>query len=128
MTTANGGAVCIASGEHAHEYLILENKRMERTRRWRGLRGAARLAGCFVLLASSAPAQTFQGSFAGTVTDSSGAVIPQASVTAAEQDTGLVRRTQTLADGSYEIVLLPPGRYRLTAGKEGFEKTARGPL
>lgn len=101
---------------------------MERTRRWRGLRGAARLAGCFVLLASSAPAQTFQGSFAGTVTDSSGAVIPQASVTAAEQDTGLVRRTQTLADGSYEIVLLPPGRYRLTAGKEGFEKTARGPL
>ncbi|HEV2491527.1 MAG TPA: carboxypeptidase-like regulatory domain-containing protein [Terriglobia bacterium] len=51
----------------------------------------------------SAQAQTFQGSFAGTVMDDTGAVIPHALVTAAEQNTGLVRSTATLDDGSYEI-------------------------
>jgi hypothetical protein len=68
------------------------------------------MLGCWiVLLTGAAQAQTFQGSFAGTVTDTTGAVIPRALVTAAEQNTGLTRSAVTLADGSYEIVLLPPG-------------------
>jgi hypothetical protein len=72
--------------------------------------------------------QTFQGSFAGTITDPSGAVIPGAAVTILEQDKGFSRSVTAGADGSYGIPLLPPGRYVITVRKEGFEKTARGPL
>jgi outer membrane receptor protein involved in Fe transport len=71
-------------------------------------------------------AQQVQGSFTGTVTDQSGAVIPGVTVTAVEIGTGLTRRTETHEDGSYEIPLLPPGHYRLSAEKVGFEKITQG--
>jgi hypothetical protein len=57
-----------------------------------------------------AGAQTFQGSFSGTVTDPSGAVIPGSTVTAVELDRGFSRSAVTLDDGTYQIALLPPGR------------------
>jgi hypothetical protein len=76
----------------------------------------------------SAFAQTFQGSFTGTVTDATGAVIPGATVTAREQGKGLTRTSITLEDGAYGIALLPPGSYLLTVEKAGFEKTVRGPI
>ncbi|HEY6291218.1 MAG TPA: TonB-dependent receptor, partial [Terriglobia bacterium] len=79
-------------------------------------------------LCLSARAQTFQGSFVGTVTDPTGAVIPGASVTVQEQDKGFARTLTTGPNGSYEIPLLPPGRYRLAVEKAGFEKTVRGPI
>ncbi len=75
-----------------------------------------------------AHAQTFQGSFTGTITDPMGAVIPGTALTIVEVDKGFSRSAVTGNDGSFEIPLLPPGRYRLTAQKQGFEKTARGPL
>ncbi|MGA2857376.1 MAG: carboxypeptidase-like regulatory domain-containing protein [Candidatus Sulfotelmatobacter sp.] len=83
----------------------------------------------FLLLAgwcSVARAQQVQGSFTGQVTDSSGAVIGGAQVTAAEQDTGFTRGATTVADGSYLIPLLPPGHYRLEVQAAGFEKTRTG--
>ena len=89
------------------------------------------LAGFLVLWSGwsvCARAQQFQGSFAGTVVDPSGAVIPGAAVTAVEQGKGLERSVQTLGDGYYEIALLPPGRYSLTAEKAGFEKIVQGPI
>jgi len=72
--------------------------------------------------------QTFQGSFTGTVMDPTGAVIPGALVTITEKDKGFSRSVTTSNDGSYEIPLLPPGRYVLAAQKEGFQKFVRGPL
>jgi len=83
----------------------------------------------FLLLAgwcSVARAQQVQGSFTGQVTDSSGAVIGGAQVTAVEQDTGFTRGATTVADGSYLIPLLPPGHYRLEVQAAGFEKTRTG--
>ena len=73
-------------------------------------------------------AQTFEGSFTGTLTDPMGAVIPGALVTVQEVDKGFSRGVITDSDGSYGIPLLPPGRYRLSAQKEGFAKSARGPI
>jgi hypothetical protein len=73
-------------------------------------------------------AQTFQGSITGTLTDSTGAVIPGALVTVQEVDKGFSRSATTENDGTYGIPLLPPGRYRLVAQKEGFAKTMRGPI
>ncbi len=72
--------------------------------------------------------QTFQGSFAGTVTDPSGAVVPGALVTITENDKGFSRSATTSNDGNYEIPLLPPGRYILRAQKEGFIRIERGPM
>jgi hypothetical protein len=82
------------------------------------------LAGCSI----SAWAQTFQGSFAGTVTDPTGAVIPGVTMTAVEVGKGLSRSAVTLDDGTYEIALLQPGHYRLTAEKAGFEKSSQSPI
>jgi hypothetical protein len=73
-------------------------------------------------------AQQFQGSFTGTVTDPSGAVVPGVLVTALQIDTGFTRSAVSLEDGSYTIPLLPPGHYRLTAAKAGFETSSQGPI
>src|SRR5580698_8678170 len=73
-------------------------------------------------------AQTFQGSFVGTVSDPTGAVIPGAKVTVREQDKGYDRSVMTAPDGSYQLPLLQPGRYRITVEKHGFETAARGPI
>jgi hypothetical protein len=73
-------------------------------------------------------AQQVQGSFTGTVTDQSGALIPGVKVTAEEVNTGATRSTTTLPDGSYIIPLLQPGQYRLSAEKAGFEKAIQGPI
>ena len=92
-----------------------------------------RLAGLALLLVAwnicpPARGQTFQGSFSGTVTDPTEAVIPGAQVTASEQDKGFARSAVTEPDGSYKIPLLPPGRYKLTVEKPDFETAVRGPL
>src|ERR1019366_8428609 len=73
-------------------------------------------------------AQQVQGNFTGTVRDQLGALIPGVAVTAKEIDTGLARSSVTQEDGSYTIPLLPPGQYRLSAEKAGFEKTIQGPI
>jgi len=56
----------------------------------------------------------------GTVKDASGAVVPGTKVTVTGADTGVVRETQSEADGSYRFVLLPPGSYDLKVEKTGF--------
>ncbi|HET7441812.1 MAG TPA: carboxypeptidase regulatory-like domain-containing protein [Terriglobales bacterium] len=61
----------------------------------------------------------------GRVFDSSGAAIPQANVTAANTATGLTRSTTASPTGDYQITLLPPGDYTVTAEKSGFTKAAK---
>jgi hypothetical protein len=60
--------------------------------------------------------------------DPTGAVVPGALVTITEKDKGFSRRVTTSNEGSYEIPLLPPGRYVLVAKKEGFRAFERGPM
>lgn len=64
----------------------------------------------------------FKAGVQGTVTDSSGAVIPGASVTLISRETGQSRQVVTSDDGFYRISGLPPGRYSLTAEHPGFKK------
>jgi hypothetical protein len=61
------------------------------------------------------------GSITGTVTDSSGAVVSEANVTAANKATGLSRVAQTGGAGNYTISNLPVGNYILTFEKTGFQ-------
>ena len=48
------------------------------------------------------------GALTGTITDPSGAVVPNAMVTATNLDTGQARTATTGADGTYKINLLTP--------------------
>ncbi|HKS95096.1 MAG TPA: carboxypeptidase regulatory-like domain-containing protein, partial [Terriglobia bacterium] len=57
----------------------------------------------------------------GLVSDPSGAVVPNAKVTATHVATGLVRTTLSGSDGLYELPNLPVGSYRLEVQAAGFE-------
>src|SRR5713226_2971259 len=72
-------------------------------------------------LAVAANAQTFRGTILGTVTDSSGLAVAGATVTVKNTETGLVRTTQTTADGSYTVTELPIGTYTVTISQSGFQ-------
>ncbi|MGC1461675.1 MAG: carboxypeptidase-like regulatory domain-containing protein, partial [Terracidiphilus sp.] len=61
------------------------------------------------------------GSVSGYVRDSSGAVIPNASVNATQVSTGYTRTTNSDSVGHYTLLALPPGVYRLTATATGFD-------
>ena len=64
----------------------------------------------------------------GTVSDSSGAVVPEAKVTAKNVDTGVSRTVNTVSDGSYRISALPVGNYELDVEHPGFSKQTRNGL
>src|SRR6476469_1601718 len=55
----------------------------------------------------------------GVAQDPSGAVVPGVSITATQTATGLTRRVQTDAEGTYVMAQLPIGPYQLTAEKSG---------
>jgi len=79
-----------------------------------------------VLIASlPGTAQVVTVTVQGRVYDSSGAAITQATVTAVNAATGLSRGTTANAVGDYQIALLPPGDYTVTADKAGFQKSAK---
>jgi hypothetical protein len=61
------------------------------------------------------------GNITGTVTDSSGAVITNATVTAADAERGIRRISSTDSSGRYEITGLPPTAYTISAEHDGFQ-------
>jgi len=62
----------------------------------------------------------------GTVTDPSGATVPNATVTLKNPDTGLVRRVQTDASGSYQFLSVPVGdQYTLQVEAQGFRASVQ---
>jgi hypothetical protein len=80
-----------------------------------------------LLLITTAPTLLAQSAgtaaLAGTVTDPSGAAIPNVTVTITNNDTGQSRKTTTGSDGGYKFSLLPPGSYKASFAASGF-KTA----
>ena len=79
------------------------------------------IAGLF-LFASLAAAQGTDAVLTGSVLDSTGAVVPQASVIALNINTGVATREASNASGVYLFPVLPPGDYTITAEKAGFKK------
>src|SRR6266542_1582889 len=65
------------------------------------------------------------GKITGVITDSSGAAVPDVSVTATNAQTGETRRVMSNATGTYVLYPLPVGDYSLEAKKEGFKAAAR---
>jgi hypothetical protein len=82
----------------------------------------------FVLFASllsclPAFAQTATAELSGTVTDSSGAVVGNAKVMAANAETGTSRSAVTDQTGAYVFTLMQPGTYNVSVEAAGFRKT-----
>src|SRR5437667_1275892 len=71
-------------------------------------------------LAVAANAQTFRGAINGTVTDPSGAVVPNAAVKATESTTGIVHNTVTTSEGAFAFQDIPLGFYKVTVTATGF--------
>jgi hypothetical protein len=70
---------------------------------------------------ASLSAQETLGAITGTVTDSSGAAVPDATVKALNKATNLEVTEHTQGNGSYSVPELPAGMYQLTFTKDGFE-------
>jgi hypothetical protein len=94
----------------------------------RSYRGLASWLGCLAVIvmitfASNANAQlSGKGAITGTVTDSTGAVIPNATVIATNGSTGIETQTKTTGAGAYNFANLDPGIYSVTITAEGFQK------
>src|SRR6266849_3780253 len=71
-------------------------------------------------LAVGVNAQTFRGSINGTVTDPSGAVVPNATVKATETATGLDHNTVTTSEGQFSFQDIPLGFYKVSVTASGF--------
>jgi outer membrane receptor protein involved in Fe transport len=75
-----------------------------------------------LLLTSPARAQVTTGAIVGTVTDSSGAAIPNAVVTIVNTQTAIKRNATSSGLGEFGVNLLEPGNYNVTVTAAGFKK------
>jgi outer membrane receptor protein involved in Fe transport len=70
-------------------------------------------------------AQTETGQITGTVTDPTGAAIPNAKVTVISSGTGATRIVNSSGDGSYNVTNLLPGEYTISVEVAGFTRNDR---
>jgi outer membrane receptor protein involved in Fe transport len=89
------------------------------------LLAAAILSGVFGRAGAQTPGL---GALTGTLTDSSGAVVPAATIAVKNDDTGEQRSVTTNGDGIYFAAFLQPGNYDLTVSKPGFATLLRKSL
>src|SRR2546423_10473772 len=73
-----------------------------------------------LVLSRTVSAQAMTVTLAGTVTDEAGAVVADAQLTLSSASTGLQRHARTGREGDFQIPLLDPGDYTLTAELPGF--------
>ena len=67
-----------------------------------------------------------EGRITGTITDPTGAVIPDVTITATHQDTAVPRRAVSTGTGVYNFVRLQIGEYTVTVSATGFKTFERG--
>lgn len=83
------------------------------------------LVACLLCLGAAAYAQTVTGTLQGTVKDPNGAVLPGATVSIRNVETGQERTLNTNEDGFFVATFLPVGRYHITAAGQGFGSVRR---
>src|SRR3984957_10368127 len=94
----------------------------QKRNRWqRGLRNATMAFAPLLVASSLAFGQLTTADILGTVTDASGAVIPNAQVTLTNQGTQEKRTTTSNASGDYSFTLLPVGHYSVAVKAKGFK-------
>ena len=85
-----------------------------------------RIAVAISLALAAASAQTTTGSIVGTVTDTTGAMVANATVTISNVDTGITTKTVTDSSGNYVVTPLAVGHYSVTVEAPGFKKSVNG--
>src|SRR5262245_1096623 len=75
-----------------------------------------------ILVPSLGIAQMTRGSIAGTARDSSGAIVPGATVTVTNAATNAAHTAVTDAQGFYRVAALEPGRYTVTTELQSFRR------
>ena len=83
------------------------------------------LVGVVLLLAATNVWAQATAQINGSVVDSSGAVLPGVTIVAVQTDTGFRREAVTDDSGSYALLNLPIGPYRLEASLAGFRSYAQ---
>lgn len=78
-----------------------------------------------LLICGQAGAQTVSGTISGTVVDSTGAVIPSATVTLTNEATGTARSAESNPSGEFVFSAVPPATYTLKVEKTGFQTYER---
>src|SRR5580692_10304092 len=111
-----------------HSYQQLRNNPtplFSSMRRRNPSRGTGQMIACIVgvilCLVCGSSAQVDRAGLNGTVTDSSGRVLPRTHVTAVHNATGLRREATSSSSGTYDIPELPIGVYTITFEHEGFK-------
>jgi hypothetical protein len=88
---------------------------------WRGI---SVTVFCFCCMALQVWSADVTARIRGTVTDPSGAVVPNAELTATNTQTGVAYRAKSQTGGNYELLNLPVGTYNLAATAPGFRTFA----
>lgn len=88
----------------------------------------ALLVAAVLLLPAPSHAQTLYGTLVGNVTDSKGAAIAGATVTATEPETNTTKSTTTDSSGGYHFSDLAPGTYKLSVSANTFGTVASQPI
>jgi hypothetical protein len=83
------------------------------------------LALCLFFTAAAVAQTGGEAGIQGTVLDSTGASIPNATVTATNNATGVATTRQTTSDGLYTISPIIPGTYTVTATAKGFKQVVQ---
>jgi hypothetical protein len=82
-----------------------------------------------VLLLCALPAAAFAqqetATISGTITDATGAIVPNAVVIVTNVQTGISVRTEATEAGTYVVPSLRPGDYSIAVERKGFQKTVR---
>jgi carboxypeptidase family protein/TonB-dependent receptor-like protein len=81
--------------------------------------------GLFFFVGIVGHAQVTTGTITGTVSDSSGAVLPGARIALVNEETGITRTVTTDAVGRYAAPSLAVGNYKITVQQEGFQTAVR---
>jgi hypothetical protein len=107
--------------------MMLNNLTNTHTNRTLSIRILILAVVCIVLpgLTGRLHAQLNTATMFGTVTDASGAAIPNAKATLVQTDTNFTRTFTTKSDGSYREEFLPVGPYKLTLEAPGFKTLER---
>ena len=80
------------------------------------------------LMSLRCAAQATSAEISGSITDSSGAVVPGTTVTATNVETGTSQNTKSEDNGDYVLTNLRPGTYSVTAEAAGFSKLVQSGL
>ena len=81
-----------------------------------------RLVAPIALLVGAVLGQSIYGTLTGTVSDSSGAVVPAVSITVQNESSGDIRKTVTNGSGFFDVSALPAGTYTVIAVAGGFSQ------